>query len=179
MVSVNKYVYESPTNKNLRQILEDLKQEIITGGYATTAGVSTSYEIGDDAGIMVELTPFISPDGYVTMNLKPQYATIQPNGTIKAIGNAGTEIIGATLLQRRNLDLSNVRVKDGETLVLGGLIQETATKNVTKLPFLGDLPVIGSVFRSTNTSNEKSELVIMITPRIIKDTEDVASGENL
>ena len=159
--------------------IKTTEQEIITGGYATTAGVSTTYEIGDDAGIMVELTPFISPDGYVTMNLKPQYATIQPNGTIKAIGNAGTEIIGATLLQRRNLDLSNVRVKDGETLVLGGLIQETETKNVTKVPFLGDLPVIGSVFRSTNTSNEKSELVIMITPRIIKDTEDVASGENL
>lgn len=155
------------------------EQEIITGGYATTAGVSTSYEIGDDAGIMVELTPFISPDGYVTMNLKPNYATIQPNGIIRTIGNAGTEIIGATLLQRRNLDLSNVRVKDGETLVLGGLIQETETKNVTKLPFLGDLPVIGSVFRSTSTSNEKSELIIMITPRIIKDTEDVASGENL
>lgn len=159
--------------------IKTTEQEIITGGYATTAGVSTTYEIGDDAGIMVELTPFISPDGYVTMNLKPQYATIQPNGTIKAIGNAGTEIIGATLLQRRNLDLSNVRVKDGETLVLGGLIQETETKNVTKVPFLGDLPVIGSVFRSTRTSNEKSELVIMITPRIIKDTEDVASGENL
>ena len=159
--------------------IKTTEQEIITGGYATTAGVSTTYEIGEDAGIMVELTPFISPDGYVTMNLKPQYATIQPNGTIRAIGNAGTEIIGATLLQRRNLDLSNVRVKDGETLVLGGLIQETETKNVTKVPLLGDLPVIGSVFRSTNTSNEKSELVIMITPRIIKDTEDVASGENL
>ena len=160
--------------------IKSTETEVLTAGFGTTgAGYSNTYEIGDDAGITVELTPFISPDGYVTMNLKPNYATIQPNGIVKATGNAGTEIIAATLLQRRNLDLSNVRVKDGETLVLGGLIQETETKNVTKLPFLGDLPVIGSVFRSTNTSNEKSELVIMITPRIIKDTEDVASGENL
>ena len=72
-----------------------------------------------------------------------------------------------------------MRVKDGETLVLGGLIQETESKEVSKIPFLGDLPVIGSVFRNTITKNEKSELVIMVTPRIIKDTEDVASGENL
>ncbi len=160
--------------------IKSTETEVLTAGFGTTgAGYSTTYEIGDDAGITVELTPFISPDGYVTMNLKPNYATVQPNGIVKATGNAGTEIIAATLLQRRNLDLSNVRVKDGETLVLGGLIQETESKEVSKIPFLGDLPVIGSVFRNTMTKNEKSELVIMVTPRIIKDTEDVASGENL
>ena len=81
------------------------------------------------------------------------------------------------MLQRRNLDLSNIRIKDGETLVLGGLIQEEERKDVTKLPFLGDLPVIGSIFRSTNTTNTKNELVIMITPHIVKDTEDMANNE--
>ena len=85
------------------------------------------------------------------------------------------------MLQRRNLELSNIRIKDGETLVIGGLIQETESKTVAKTPVLGDLPVIGSLFRTTSTKNEKSELVIMVTPRIIKDTEDVASEntENL
>ena len=64
--------------------------------------------------------------------------------------------------------------------MLGGLIQEEERKNVSKVPFLGDLPVVGSVFRSTNTVNTKNELVIMITPHIINDTEDVASAnENL
>lgn len=156
-------------------------EEIMTSGLGTgVAGVSRTYEIGDDNGISVEMTPFISPDGYVTLNLKPDYSTIQPNGIIRSIGNGGGEIIAATLLQRRNLELSNIRIKDGETLVLGGLIQEQESKNVSKIPLLGDLPVIGSVFRSTNTTNEKSELVIMITPRIIKDTEDVVSEtENL
>lgn len=90
-----------------------------------------------------------------------------------------TPIIAATLLQRRNLDLSNIRIKDGETLVIGGMIQETETKNVQKLPFLGDLPYIGSFFRNTTTKNEKSELVIMLTPRIIKDSEDVNVTDNL
>ncbi len=150
-------------------------EEIITAGYGTTTtGVSRTYEIGDDNGISVEMTPFISPDGYVTMNLKPNYATIKPNGEIHSLGNGGGDIIAATLLQRRNLELSNIRIKDGETLVLGGLIQEEESKNVAKIPFLGDLPWIGSIFSSTRTQNTKSELVIMITPHIIKDTEDVA-----
>lgn len=155
------------------------EEEIMTSGTVGTAGVSRTYEIGEDNGISVELVPFISPDGYVTMNLMPNYATIKEQ--IMAPSSTGQgQIIAATLLQRRNLELSNIRIKDGETLVLGGLIQEEEHKNISKLPLLGDLPVIGSVFRSTTTTNTKSELVIMITPHIIKDTDDVASaGENL
>ena len=125
------------------------------------------------------MIPFISPDGYVTLNLMPNYATIKEQ--IMAPSSTGQgQIIAATLLQRRNLELSNIRIKDGETLVLGGLIQEEERKTVAKLPLLGDIPVIGSIFRSTTTTNTKNELVIMITPHIIKDTEDVASNsENL
>lgn len=156
--------------------IKSTDEEIMTAGYGTTmAGVSRTYEVGEDCGISVEMTPFISPDGYVTMNLKPNYATIQPNGTIYSKGNGGGDIIAVQLLQRRNIELSNLRIKDGETLVIGGLIQEVESKTVAKTPILGDLPIIGSAFRSTRTTNEKSELVIMITPRIIKDTEDVVS----
>ena len=154
------------------------EEEIMTSGTVGAAGVSRTYEIGEDNGISIQLVPFISPDGYVTLNLMPNYATIKEQ--IMSPSSSGGQIIAATLLQRRNLNLSNIRIKDGETLVLGGLIQEEERKNVAKLPFLGDIPVIGSLFRSTTTSNTKNELVIMITPHIIKDTEDVASaGENL
>lgn len=156
--------------------IKSTDEEILTAANGgTAAGYSRTYEIGEDCGIFVELTPFISPDGYVTMNLKPNYATIQPNGTLETLGNGGSKVIAAQLLQRRNIELSNLRIKDGETLVIGGLIQETESKQVSKTPILGDLPIIGSAFRSTTTKNEKSELVIMITPRIVKDTEDVAS----
>ena len=154
-------------------------EEIITSGTVGSAGVSRTYEIGEDNGISVEMVPFISPDGYVTLNLMPNYATIKEQVYSPSSSGQGT-ILAATLLQRRNLELSNIRIKDGETLVLGGLIQEEERKNVSKVPFLGDLPVVGSVFRSTNTVNTKNELVIMITPHIINDTEDVASAnENL
>lgn len=140
-----------------------------SNGVGATGTVQKTYTIGEDQGIKVTLTPFISPDGYVTMNVKPEYATVA--GQVTSMGQTGDRDIAATLLSRRNLDLKNVRIKDGETLIIAGLIQETETKTVQKIPMLGDLPVIGSVFRSTSTSKGKSELVIMLTPKIINDGE--------
>lgn len=160
--------------------VKSIDEEIMSNTIGGIAGVTRTYEIGDDMGISIELTPFISPDGYVTLNLKPNYATKKEDVKSVSISNPNIEIVAAVLLQRRNLELSNVRIKDGETLVLGGMIQEEEHKKVSKFPLLGDLPVIGGAFRNTETTNTKSELVIMVTPHIIKDTEDVASDtENL
>ena len=82
------------------------------------------------------------------------------------------------MLQRRNLDLKSVRIKDGETLVIGGMIREDEQKDISKIPVLGDLPGVGVLFRNTNTTKSKQELVIMITPKIIKDTEDVVTNSD-
>ena len=153
--------------------VEKVTAEYLTSSSAGGDSMGTAqktYTIGEDLGIKVALTPFISPEGYVTLNIKPEYSTIaeQIYGQGEVIGVLD---LAATLLSRRNLDLKNVRIKDGETLVLGGMIQETEQKTVTKIPFLGDLPLIGPVFRSTSTQKAKSELVIMITPKIINDGE--------
>lgn len=140
-----------------------------SAGYGATGTVQKTYTIGEDQGIKISLTPFISPDGYVTLNIVPEYATIAGQAT--TVGETGEREVAATLLSRRNLDLKNVRIKDGETLIIAGLIQENENKTVQKIPFLGDLPVIGTIFRSTTTSKTKNELVIMLTPRIINDDE--------
>ena len=68
----------------------------------------------------------------------------------------------------------NVRIKDEETLLLGGMIQQTETTGTGKIPLLGDIPIIGFFFRNQNKNIKREELLIMMTPRIIKDTEDVA-----
>ena len=90
---------------------------------------------------------------------------------VTATDSVGT-YVAATLLSHRNLDLKNVRIKDGETLVIGGMIGENEHKTISKVPVLGDLPIIGTLFRTTNSTKEKNEMVIMITPKIITDTED-------
>ena len=149
--------------------VEKVTSEFLNSTGAGTGSIGTSqrtYTIGKDMGIKITLTPFISPDGYVTMNIKPDYAT-----EAAQVVDPATRNLEATLLSRRNLDLKNVRIKDGETLAIGGLIQESDQKTVSKIPVLGDLPVIGAAFRSSKTEKKKSELVIMITPRIINDGE--------
>lgn len=158
-------------------------QALASTSGAVSGAVQKTYTIGNDDGIKVSMVPFISPDGYVTMNISPQYSTIKEKITTPSTdANAaakGERDIQATLLQRRNLELKNVRIKDGETLVIGGMIREDETKQVGKIPVLGDLPGVGFFFRSTTTEKNKSELVIMITPKIIKDSEDIAKDQNV
>lgn len=152
--------------------VEKVTSEYLTSsltGAGSTGTVQRDYSISSDLGIKVSLTPFISPEGYVTLNIKPEYSTIASQ--VYQANETGGNDLAATLLSRRDLDLKNVRIKDGETLIIGGLIQESETKSVNKIPFLGDLPLIGPAFRSSSTSKSKSEMVIMITPKIIHDGE--------
>lgn len=158
--------------------VKSITSQVITSN-GTTGATQTTYNIGSDEGIKVSLIPFISPEGYVTLNIQPTYSTIKEKVYSESTsGSTTTKDLAATLLQRRNLDLKNIRIKDGETLVIGGMIQETDTKEVSKIPLLGDLPGVGMFFRNTSTEKDKAELIIMITPKIIKDEEDVVNNQN-
>ena len=158
------------TQDYVEKVTSEFLSSTSTGG-AGTGTVQRTYTIGSDQGIKVVLTPFISPDGYVTLNIKPEYSTVAGEVRTPSETNDGSTDLQATLLSRRNLDLKNIRIKDGETLAIGGLIQENEQKTVQKIPVLGDLPVIGAAFRSSSTSKSKTELVIMLTPKIINDGE--------
>ncbi len=151
--------------------VKTVTSQVVQGSLNATT--QRDYEIGEDDGIKIEVTPFISPDGYVYLNLKPDYAIIaqqiQTLSTDEEAAAQGIMDIQATLLQRRNLELKNVRIKDGDTLVVAGMMRENESKTINKVPILGDLPVIGSLFRSTSSTREKSELVILITPKILTD----------
>ena len=142
-----------------------------SGGQGGNASVQKTFEIGDDNGIKVEVTPFISPDGYVSLDIKPEYASELAPVIDQYYGVPYT---AATLLQRHNLDLKSLRIKDEETLLIGGMIQQKESDVVSKVPILADIPIIGFFFRNQNRKISKDEILFMITPRIIKDTEDVA-----
>ncbi|MCD7779684.1 MAG: secretin and TonB N-terminal domain-containing protein, partial [Candidatus Gastranaerophilales bacterium] len=146
-------------------------QILSSNGYSDSNSVQKTFEIGEDNGIKIEVTPFISPDGYVSMDIKPDYSSV-----LRDVMDTyyGTPYTAATLLQRHNLELKSIRIKDEETLLLGGMITENESDTVSKIPILGDIPIIGFFFRNQAKSITKDELLIMITPRIIKDSEDVA-----
>ena len=151
--------------------IQKMESQMVSG---TVTSVTRNPVIGSDKGIVVTLTPFISRDGYVVMNLNPNYSVAGAPVTSKN-PQTGEDDIVATLLSRRNLTLNNIRVKDGDTLVIGGLIQEDEGQDVKKIPILGDIPGIGFFFRDSIKKRSKQELVLLITPHIIKDSEDLVT----
>ena len=157
------------------EVTQDYLESVDVDSSTSTGGtvVTRDYNISDDQGVTVTITPFISPDGYVTLNIVPEYST--EIGQVDGQESIGGQIVSykaGTLLSHRNLDLKNVRIKDGETLVIAGMIQEGESKTIGKVPVLGDIPLIGAMFRNTKSTKSKSEMVIMITPKILTDTED-------
>ena len=151
--------------------VEKVDSNISTGTISANTLVERTYTIGKDQGLKMSLVPFISRDGYVTLNIKAEYAN--PYKIEQQTDELGEKYTAATLLERRNFTLNAVRVKNGETLIIGGLIYENEIQDITKIPILGDIPGLGVFFRNTVTEKKKSELVVLITPRILEDSEDV------
>ena len=111
----------------------------------------------------MEITPWVSASGDVTVDIKPEFKT--------PVGSLSSEV--PPTINSRILD-STVRLKDGETIILGGLIQESNVDNVNKVPILGNIPLLGRLFRNKSTSTIKSELVVFVTPHVFYGDGDDA-----
>lgn len=114
------------------------------------------------AGILLDITPEISDDGRVTLKINPSISEI--------IGSVASDSASRNLppdLSRKQLS-SVITANDGEQVVLGGLIGTTETNKVNKVPLLGDIPLLGMLFKSSRYQKETSELVVVVTPHIIK-----------
>ena len=112
-------------------------------------------------GITLKVTGKASDDGTITMYVHPEVSTIS---SFLSLSNG----IALPQISTRFVD-STVRVKDGETIAIGGLIREDDIKNLQKVPFLGDLPFFGQLFRRSDVAKRRSEIVVFITARVVKD----------
>ncbi|MDX1626880.1 MAG: type IV pilus secretin PilQ, partial [Wenzhouxiangellaceae bacterium] len=126
---------------------------------ATTAG-ATSVEF-KEAVLELRVTPLITPDNRVQLELAIKQDTV---GEIFQTGRGGS----VPSIDTRELGTS-VLVENGQTVVLGGIFQEERNFNTTKVPMLGDVPVLGTLFRRRSTEDEKRELLVFITPNILDD----------
>ena len=104
----------------------------------------------------------IDDNGYVTFALSPAISAVTKTVEITGCGIQNT-------LSIRKLDTGSIRVKNNDTLILTGVLQDADNVTSSKVPILGDIPILGSLFRSNATQKRKSELVILVTPRILKD----------
>lgn len=109
-----------------------------------------------DIGIKLDVTANVKQDGYVVCKILPEVSTL-----VELVNNQYPR----TAVRKVTTD---ARIKDGETLVLGGLIREEDIQAVQKVPLLGDLPIFGTLFRNTTFSKTRNEVVIMLTPNIMK-----------
>jgi len=117
-----------------------------------------------DVGLKLEVQPTIHNDGNVAIKTELEVSSIIKQISVP-IGNGGTTL--AYEIGTRNAS-TLLELKDGETQVLAGLIQDSDQRNSTHIPGLGDLPILGRLFGSTGTTRDKSEIVLSITPRVIR-----------
>jgi len=117
-------------------------------------------------GVGLKFTPTVLSDGRVNLKVGLVVSELSPQGvTITSTNTGGTQILPA--FTERTAD-TTVQLMDGQSFAIGGLIKNNVTANVTAFPFLGELPIIGALFRSTSFRNDRSELVFVITPRLVK-----------
>jgi type II secretory pathway component GspD/PulD (secretin) len=109
-----------------------------------------------DIGIKLDVKPSVKADGYILCDIRPEVSTL-----VELVNNQYPRTAVRTVQ-------SNMRVKDGDTVVIGGLINEQDIQNVQKVPLLGDLPIIGALFRNVSVTRSRNEVVLMLTPHVMK-----------
>lgn len=115
-----------------------------------------------DTGVILTVTPHIAENDYITLDIKQEVSNAETTST--GVNDSPT-------FTTRQAETSLV-IKSGHTISLGGIIQQRDEKSISKIPFLGDIPYLGNLFKSTNISNRRAELLILITPYIANDVEE-------
>jgi type IV pilus assembly protein PilQ len=156
---------KSETISSPRVITANQKQATIMQGveipYQESASSGATTTQFKNAVLQLKVTPLITPDNRVIMDLDVsddsvgQQVTSATGGSVPAIDTR--EIV------------TQVLVNDGQTVVLGGILDTTKTKQANKVPFLADIPVLGNLFKNTTNINNKTELLIFITPKILRE----------
>jgi len=168
---LDEYTIDSPIGRSqANEAAVRVGTNVITNVEVTTDSVSGSTQCqlelstaGLTLGARVEK---IDDNGFVTFSLSPSVSAV--TDTVPGPPSCTSEI---SILSVRRLDTGALRVREGQTLILTGVISDFDVAEVSKWPILGDLPLVGQFFRASTNQRQKRELVIMVTPRIIRDDE--------
>jgi type IV pilus assembly protein PilQ len=128
-----------------------------------------------NVGVSLEVTPHIAKDGMIRLHIVPEFGTLVSQDTLKVLigqDNSGQDafqnVLGVPTVDIRRAD-TTAMIKDGQTIVMGGLRKREDSKDITKVPVLGDIPIVGGLFQSETESKLTRELVVFITPRIVTE----------
>lgn len=154
-----------------------LVESVLTGVTTTVsedtgAVTSVSPEFTDVGLILTIQVERVDDNGFVTFNVAPTVSSIA--GTTTFATEAGNQDL--VNVARREVSSGSIRVRDGQTLLLAGIIQESEIASSTKVPILGDLPIIGALFRSNSVDDQRNEVIVMVTPQILDDSDQSTWG---
>ncbi len=142
---------------------------VAQGGTATTnGGITIEFK---EFGVGLRFTPVVLGDGKISLRVAPSVTSIASTSTIPS-GISGADFVVPSLSTRK-LE-TTVQLYDGQTLALAGLLQDNINEEVTKVPGLGDIPIIGALFRSTSFLQEKTDLLVTVTPHLVKPEQEGA-----
>jgi type II secretory pathway component GspD/PulD (secretin) len=149
-------------NKQLGQIY--IGKKIAYQSQTTQTDTSTTEQVEFlDTGTKLSFRPYIGNDGFIRMDIHPKdsSATLRSSGTSTLPDETSAELV------------TNIIVRDGQTIVIGGLFRESITTTRTQVPVLGDIPVIGGLFRGLADEVRREEVIVLLTPHIITDPNQV------
>jgi general secretion pathway protein D len=146
----------------------------ITSSRTTDTGQTINNVSYQDIGIILNVTPHINPDGLVTLDVAPEISSIAVGQSID-LGNG----VDATVFNKRAAQ-TRVAIADGQTIVIGGLMQDSKLTDRKQIPWLGDIPILGILFARDDTTKGKTELLIFLTPHVAASQErlkEISQGE--
>jgi type IV pilus assembly protein PilQ len=162
---------QQATVKLTEKVLESVETSV-----DPLSGERTTVPVLADAGLTLAVNvDQVDDNGFISLSVSP---TIASPGSPIRFDSGGLTINTLTPLIRRELTSGLIRLRDGQSLILSGIIQETQQSSETKVPILGDIPILGALFRSRTNQNNRSEVIILLTPKIIEDTATSTLGIN-
>lgn len=146
------------------------RTEAVTNAQGIVTTPASNKQITKKAGLTLRVQiDRIDDNGFVNLSISPTISAI--SGSIQNPDTSTT-----VFLAERTLNSGKIRLRDGQTFILSGVIQDTDRETTSKVPILGDLPIIGALFRSSSSTNIRNEVVIIVTPRIIDDSQNANWG---
>lgn len=142
----------------------------ITGTQVNQIGQANTIDLVN-VGLILGVTPRISPDGMVVMEIDAEKSDVGPEAEGIPVSISGSTVIRSPTFNT-TMAQTTVSARDGETIVLGGLITRTSSKIQRKVPYLADVPVVGNLFKYHLTQNKRTELLIILTPHVVRTPEE-------
>jgi general secretion pathway protein D len=158
--------YILASDNQLASITVGQEVPFITRSQFTDTGTTNNTIEYRDVGILLDVIAHINPDGIVVLDVAPEISTLT-DSTVQI-----SDLVSAPIINKRSAQ-TRVSVRNGSTIVIGGLMEDRLTETLRKVPVLGDIPLLGELFKRTQKNKTKTELLIFLTPHVAARPDDV------